>query len=337
MVGEAWAAGKHPEGFFAAAGRCGVNAAAKPRSGNDSLWPMTPAFNLMLGVLSFALPISAIAWLGWSRPFDRWDALQRIALTTGIVALFVVAAPWSFLSQWLRPITLLALAAFAARAYVGRQNKPVPCRGVRITSFVLGLGAWSLAVAAFAGNLAPEPAARVTFPLRGGIFTVLQGGGSRITNPFRPAKAESRWALDLIALTIAGNRAKRLIPEFLDDYAIFGRSVLSPCKGIVVKARGDLPDNPPGQPNRSEEIGNYLTLRCPDAGILVTFGHLQRNSARVAIGEAIDSGREIASVGNSGSSLEPHLHVAATWLTDNRPAPLVFDGRFLSTNDLMFR
>ena len=63
---------------------------------------------------------------------------------------------------------------------------------------------------------------------------------------------------------------------------------------------------------------------------------MKRHSLRVAPSDRVRAGQPVGQVGNSGYSDEPHLHVQANG-ADGRPVPIVFDGRFLSINDLYLR
>jgi murein DD-endopeptidase MepM/ murein hydrolase activator NlpD len=52
--------------------------------------------------------------------------------------------------------------------------------------------------------------------------------------------------------------------------------------------------------------GNYVILKCGD--VYPLFAHLKRGSVCVHPGDIVRSGDPLGKVGNSGSSLQPHLH-----------------------------
>ncbi len=54
-------------------------------------------------------------------------------------------------------------------------------------------------------------------------------------------------------------------------------------------------------------IGNHITIR-DERGVYALVAHVQRGSARVAVGDSVRAGQQIASCGNSGNSSEPHVH-----------------------------
>ena len=53
-------------------------------------------------------------------------------------------------------------------------------------------------------------------------------------------------------------------------------------------------------------VGNHIVIRHGDEYSL--YAHLKPGSVRVKVGDSVTRGRQIASVGSSGSSTEPHLH-----------------------------
>src|SRR5690606_13411712 len=106
-----------------------------------------------------------------------------------------------------------------------------------------------------------------------------------------------------------GFRAKGLAPEELDRYAIYGASVVSPCAGEVVAMRDGLPDLVPPQTDPQNAAGNHVILACGD--FHVELAHLAPGSIAVTEGARIATGDLIGSVGNTGNTTEPHLHIHA--------------------------
>ena len=52
--------------------------------------------------------------------------------------------------------------------------------------------------------------------------------------------------------------------------------------------------------------GNYVILKCGETYPL--YAHLRNGSVRVCPGDMVRNGAVLGMVGNSGSSLQPHLH-----------------------------
>lgn len=296
----------------------------------------------LFAILMLTAALAPSAFLMLTRP----SGLATWALITGaafaVVLFAVVAGPWVFLSLYARPVTLMALVASAAvsfrrrvRTSPGRSASCRDCVGIVATAVVL-VAFSSLTVAALAGHRAPAGAVDLHMPFQTGTVAVLQGGDAFILNPFHRVAANERFALDLVQVNVFGNRARGLAPHSLSAYESFGLPVHSPCEGAVERAVGDLPDNLPGATDRHQPAGNHIVLRCKSLRVLLA--HLRNGSVVSRAGEQVHPGRLIAEVGNSGNTLEPHLHVSAV-ATDNaaghggRAIPLTFGGRFLALND----
>jgi murein DD-endopeptidase MepM/ murein hydrolase activator NlpD len=52
--------------------------------------------------------------------------------------------------------------------------------------------------------------------------------------------------------------------------------------------------------------GNYVILKCGD--VYPLYAHLRNGSVSVRPGDIVRCGEQLGVVGNSGSSLQPHLH-----------------------------
>ncbi|NUO42348.1 MAG: M23 family metallopeptidase [Streptomyces sp.] len=107
-------------------------------------------------------------------------------------------------------------------------------------------------------------------------------------------------------------------------YPAFGAPVLAPGDGVVV-ATGDghrdhlTRTSVPGYAylflegfvrslGRPGQLwGNHLVLEL-DSGVYAAFAHLRRGSLRVAVGDRVTVGEQLAECGNSGNSSEPHVH-----------------------------
>src|SRR6185295_18863929 len=91
-------------------------------------------------------------------------------------------------------------------------------------------------------------------------------------------------------------------------YPSWGQTLYAPVDGKVVKAVNDLDDNPVGQPDTQNVVGNHLVIDMGD-GRFVLMAHLQKGSVTVAEGETVRVGQPIAKAGNSGNTSGPHLHL----------------------------
>jgi murein DD-endopeptidase MepM/ murein hydrolase activator NlpD len=55
-------------------------------------------------------------------------------------------------------------------------------------------------------------------------------------------------------------------------------------------------------------LGNHVVVRHDD-GVFAAYAHLRRGSIGVAEGDTVAAGSQLAEVGNTGNTTEPHLHV----------------------------
>jgi hypothetical protein len=54
-------------------------------------------------------------------------------------------------------------------------------------------------------------------------------------------------------------------------------------------------------------LGNHVIMQS-DSGIYALFAHIRKGSIRVKKGERVKTGDLIAAIGNSGNTIQPHLH-----------------------------
>lgn len=108
----------------------------------------------------------------------------------------------------------------------------------------------------------------------------------------------------------------------VENTLAWGQPVFAPMDGVVVAASDGVPDRmrismardllllmlfgPKVEPPFSALGGNYVILKCGD--IYPLYAHLQNGSVCVRPGDIVRSGGPLGKVGNSGSSLQPHLH-----------------------------
>lgn len=217
-----------------------------------------------------------------------------------VIAFFVVPVPWPF--DWLLTTVPLVLACVRAPR---SARAPV--------------------------DLAP--------PVRG-RWVAINSPGTAV--PSHGVKAYGQmYAVDLLqpapgAPTRIGWSLRTRAPE---SYPCFGAPVLSMAAGTVVRARDGQRDH------RSRDtwpaliammtveafarelagagrvLGNHVIVEHDD-GTYAAYAHLRRGSALVRAGGRVTAGQQLAQVGNTGNTSEPHLHVQ---LMDD-PAPTAAAG-----------
>ncbi|WP_077963447.1 M23 family metallopeptidase [Ensifer adhaerens] len=295
----------------------------------------------MVAVIGFLLALSillplAFIWRLWrlDEP-TRLGWLLALAETAVLLSLIGLLNRWDIAGFWTRA-ALAVLAAVATLVPLLRhRHRPwlSPDRGVLARSLVpmvvpLVVFGAALAYVAWGMGARHDPRA-LSFPLSGGRFVVAQGGGIGVLNHHSDHPAQ-RHALDITAVGDAGFRAYGLLPKNPADYAIFGKTVVSPCAGEVIAAVDGLPDLSPPEVDRDNPAGNHVIIACD--GMRVELAHLRQGSVTAAVGARVSAGAPIGTVGNSGNSTEPHLHIHAVDAGSGMGVQLSFDGRIPGRN-----
>jgi hypothetical protein len=95
------------------------------------------------------------------------------------------------------------------------------------------------------------------------------------------------------------------------EFASFGAPLLAVGNGVVVMAGDGRPDNPSTTPptpmSAPDFFGNFVVIELRP-GAYAFYGHLQRGSVAVAVGDRVKTGQQVGRLGNSGNSFGPHLH-----------------------------
>ena len=114
-------------------------------------------------------------------------------------------------------------------------------------------------------------------------------------------------------------------------------AVLAPAAGVVIDLHKGEPDNKPGSASRGNKA-NYIEID-HGSGEISRAVHLQKGSIKVSLGDSVVSGQIIASVGNSGNSDNPHLHIGFHRnIPENKrgigqiPIPILFSNYRVSWN-----
>jgi hypothetical protein len=106
----------------------------------------------------------------------------------------------------------------------------------------------------------------------------------------------------------SGNQTSKGDPKKNESYGCWAQPVYSPIDGVIAVAVDGVPDNNPGELNRTSAMGNYIMLKSPD-GFVVVLAHFKQGSVAKKAGEQVRAGDLLALCGNSGNSTEPHLHM----------------------------
>jgi hypothetical protein len=289
-----------------------------------------------------------LAMLAVRRFQSRVELIALVFGTGAALAALALVAMW-IVPPWWTPIVFLVIYAVFAIVRLARLPRipdtlPGSISGWVGTALFLALGIWSgtMLADAYRGRQAPPETVDLSFPLAAGTYLIVNGGATATVNAhfltLNPVTVRQRayhgqsFAVDLVEVDNFGFRADRWRPRDPARYAIFGDPVLSPCSGDVLRTEDDRRDMPVPLTDQEMIEGNHVVLQCGEVGVLLA--HLQRGSILVNKGDLVTVGQPLGSVGNSGQTGEPHLHVHAQRmpksgpLLSGQPLHLTFDGRF---------
>lgn len=142
-----------------------------------------------------------------------------------------------------------------------------------------------------------------------------------------------RYAIDLVGTDADGRSARVadwrtvLAVEPPERFVGFGRPVLAPVGGTVVRVHDGEPDHGGrrspltllpyalGQAGRLRRgiaavAGNHVVVARAD-GACVAVAHLRAGSVRVRVGQVVAAGEQVGTCGCSGNATEPHVHLQA--------------------------
>ncbi|MFW6097562.1 MAG: M23 family metallopeptidase [Chloroflexota bacterium] len=307
----------------------------------------------VLPIISHVIvPAAFIVTLWRSEPVSRIAWMARVLAFGGfILFLFFAGAAWSWVSYYLRYVFLVLFIAAAIISWrnVWDESLPwwrrPPSMGEWLNFGVEALlGAYFLfAIAGALSGLSygDARAAQLTFPLDDGVYIAGHGGDSPALNYHNVNEAQ-QYALDILALNAAGVRALGVYPTDLDRYVAFGRDIYSPCAGEIIEVVDDLPDLQPPEMDSDNLAGNHVVVRCAEQEVDVALAHMMAGSVTATEGQTVEAGEALGRLGNSGNTSEPHLHIHAVRtgsgsMLDGQGVPILFDGRFLVRNSLVFQ
>jgi murein DD-endopeptidase MepM/ murein hydrolase activator NlpD len=140
-------------------------------------------------------------------------------------------------------------------------------------------------------------------PVNGEWF-VFWGGTNEFINYHYPDENQ-RYAYDFVL--VRNGQSYKGSGERNEDYYAYGKEVVAPAPGKVVKVMDGITDNIPGEMDESRPTGNIVIIQ-HSVKEYSMLAHLKERSVVVNEGEAVKAGQPIGKCGNSGNSSEPHLH-----------------------------
>ena len=300
---------------------------------------MTTLAIMELFIIQLILPTVFIISL-WKGNFpSKLNWLTLAVFTVLFITWQFFSSSWGWFSYYLRFIMMFFLLLSIYSSWKKVQSLPFLIKfnlsQKMSLSFnvLLSLVFVVYNILTFSGFTTKDDAVELDFPLKNGTYYVGQGGNHVLIN-YHNAYASQQYAIDIVKLNKFGIRAAGIYPEELDKFVIYGEQLYSPCTGIVLEVRNDLPDLTPPDADSENVEGNFLNLLCEDENVNVYIAHMQKGTVVVKEGESIQRGQPIGLVGNSGNTSEPYLHIHAE--KNGVGVPIHFNGRFLIRNSLVW-
>ncbi len=176
----------------------------------------------------------------------------------------------------------------------------------------------------------PNDAVSLEFPLKNGTYIITASGKLGSTHGSNIEK----YALDIVK-NIDWRSFFSFRNTSLENNNTYNTTIYSPCNGEVREIVDGIVDQPIGIKDPSVGGGNIIVIACD--GFDVYMAHIKSGSFKVKIDDIVNTGEEIASIGNSGNTDGPHLHINAYRIDKDTleriPLPMIFNGRFLYTLD----
>jgi len=286
---------------------------------------------LMLTItLLIALIALLIARRAAKKPLNQsWSALL---LSSSIAILLYLYGTWVYLSVYTKYAFAIAFLLILLFTLTGRKSAALPYHSSKIVAnVVLSLFFMALSVLYFTGTTGKPETVALAFPLKKDKYIILQGGKGLPANFFHYSYRGAVYAIDIARLDKYGNRANKIFSKRLEDYHIFNDTIYSPCDGLIANARDENPDNIP--PDRTRGPSNTNSILIQTDSFYVFMAHLRYKGVFVQEGDQVKTGQPIGLVGNSGFTLEPHLHIQAHkntgkpgWYYED-PLYIQFDGK----------
>jgi len=134
-----------------------------------------------------------------------------------------------------------------------------------------------------------------------GNWKVWQGHDGQHTH-----KGEWNKAWDFVIVDKNGNTYKDK-GDYLTDYYAYNAPIVAPADGYVVNIIDGIKDNIPSEINMEQNWGNTIVIKHTET-LFTQLSHLKEESFTVKEGDFVKKGQQIARLGNSGRSPQPHIH-----------------------------
>lgn len=293
----------------------------------------------MLWLIQLLLPLALLLWLALKPAHHRLGRMFQGAGTAAILLALHLAGLWIMLPWWTPWFywVLFALALWRGWRVPSRSGFAAADYALFLFSAgMAGYGGWVSSQALGARMPPPGEFAALASPLAGGRYYVANGGSRETlsshmrTLPRATSGQRAYWgqshAVDITAMNRWGMMAREPI------------TVLAPCTGRVIRTHdGEVEGAAVDLASPTARAGNFAFIRCGQFDILLA--HFREGSLRIGAGESVRQGQPIGTLGSSGASDMPHLHIhaqrsgTATEPFSGKPVPIRINGHYLVRGD----
>ena len=304
-------------------------------------------------ILKNLLALAFLGLLAFIPVTSRVRVIILIAVCAAAYVGLMLSSLWIYPSAWTKYLYLILLLALSVRLILTRPDRARKGSWISIAALVVVAPvAVILLYQGVHGRLEPNSTfVDLASPLERDDGHCALSAGNTLGLNFHLALASDPSTLSEIhgvdfikkrpiGVRTADRKAWHPKPRQPEHYAIFDEPVLAPCSGTVIASESQRPDVLSGAAYRDLNGSNFVALDCK--GVAVILAHLKEGSVTATPGEPVAAGTVIGRVGNSGNTIEPHLHINAQTLTDgeilyegSHPIAIRFDGRYLARGDCL--
>ena len=284
-------------------------------------------------LLTITLLIAAVSLL-IARRCGRAYSHHRLLLAVSAAAFIYLFGTWVFLSVYVKYVFAISFICTLLYALLWCPRSPAKPSPLKTFSNLFFSGVLlALCMLYFTGTTKrPYHMVPLALPLKHGNYFVFQGGKGLPTNLFHYGLRNAIYAMDIVKLNSYGNRANSICSTRLQDYEIYNDTIYSPCNGRIAHTATNNPDNIPPSMERGPTNVNQVLIATNT--FYVFMAHLRPGCVFVHQGDSVVTGQALGCCGNSGFSLEPHLHIQAQMNTHTglpwfkeKPLLIAFDGK----------
>ena len=134
-----------------------------------------------------------------------------------------------------------------------------------------------------------------------GKWKVSQGYAGSITH-----KEDWQNALDFV-IEDEEKKTYRYPGTTVENFYCYNLPVIAPMYGVVENIIDGIDDNEIGNVNLKNNWGNSILIKHTEL-LYSQISHIKKDSFKIKIGDVVNTGDILASIGNSGRSPEPHIH-----------------------------